>query len=132
MISEKPPYETAYIKMWISDGIFHSEYPAGLVVTLEIAKQIVQDRIAYTDGVEYPVLVDMRNMAKVEFSAMKYWASEEAYSSISRLAVYSDKILSKMIFNFWLNVDKPFRPTKYFTKIESAYTYLRQMPIGKN
>jgi len=132
MLSEKPPYETAHIKMWISDGIFHSEYPKGLVVTLDIAKQIVQDRIAYTEGFDYPVLVDMRNMAKVEFNAMKYWASEESYSSISKLAVFSDKILSKMIFNFWLNVDKPVKPTKYFTNIDNAYSYLRQMPIGKN
>lgn len=132
MLTDKEPYSTDHITMWISDGIFHSEYPEGLVVTLEIAKQIVQDRIAYTEGNLYPVLVDIRNIAKVEFNAMKYWASEESYSSISKLAVYSDKVVSKIIFNFWLYVDKPYRPTRYFTQLDEAYSYLKLMPFGKN
>ncbi len=125
MLENKDVYETEHIKMWISDGVFHSSYPPDLVVTLEIAKQIVLDRIAYTEGIEYPVLVDIRNIKKVAFAASKYWASKESYQSISRLAVFSDKPLSRIIFNFYLVVDKPFRSTKYFTNKGSAYLFLK-------
>lgn len=127
MIDNKEPFETEHIRMWIQGGIFHSEYPPNLIVTIEIAKQIVLDRIEYTNGVEYPVLVDIRNIKKVEYSAMKFWASEESYKSISRLAVFSNAKISKIIFNFWFHVDNPIKPTKYFTEIGSAYLFLNRM-----
>lgn len=130
MLNQKDPFITGYVKMWIENGIIHTEYPPGLVITLDIAKKIVADRIAYTEGVTYPGLADIRNLKKAEYAAMKYWASEESYSSLSKLAVFSDKKLSKIFFNFWFKVDKPFRPTKYFTDEGSAYLFLK--PVSPN
>lgn len=130
MLNQKEAFVTDYVKMWIENGIIHTEYPPKIVITLEIAKQIVADRVAYTEGVTYPGFADIRNMQKAEYPAMKWWASEESYSGLSRLAVFSDKKLSKIFFNFWFKMDKPFRPTKYFTDRGSAYMYLK--PISEN
>lgn len=130
MHTNKPPLIKDYVKMWIEDGIIHTSYPENQVITLEIAKQIVADRIEYTEGLEYPGLADIRNLSKAEYPAMKYWASEESYSCLSRLAVFSDKRLSKIFFNFWFKVDKPYKPTKYFTNRGSAYLFLK--PIHSN
>jgi hypothetical protein len=130
MYQFKEVFTTDYVTMWIEKGIVHTQYPEGQIITLEIAKNIVQDRILYTEGRLYPGLADIRNIAKVEYAAMKYWASQESYSSLSKLAVYSDKRLSKIFFNFWFKVDKPFKPTKYFTDKGSAYLFLT--PINSN
>ncbi|NQY66629.1 MAG: hypothetical protein HRT72_02745 [Flavobacteriales bacterium] len=121
----KKQFETEYLKIWIEKGIIHTTYTPDLVVSLEIAKKIVADRIAYTGGHLYPGLVDIRNIKSVDYGAMKYWATEESYSSLSSIAVFSDKRLSKIFFNFWLKVDKPYRPTKYFNDKESAYLFLQ-------
>lgn len=130
MYQFKEVFTTDYVTMWIEKGIVHTKYPEGQIITLEIAKNIVEDRITYTEGRLYPGLADIRNIAKVEYAAMKYWASQESYSSLSKLAVYSDKRLSKIFFNFWFKVDKPFKPTKYFTDKGSAYLFLT--PINSN
>lgn len=130
MYQFKEVFTTDYVTMWIEKGIVHTKYPEGQIITLEIAKNIVEDRIMYTEGRLYPGLADIRNIAKVEYAAMKYWASQESYSSLSKLAVYSDKRLSKIFFNFWFKVDKPFKPTKYFTDKGSAYLFLT--PINSN
>lgn len=130
MLNQKEAFITDYVKMWIEDGIIHTEYPPGLVITLDIAKKIVVDRLAYAEGITYPGFADIRNMKKAEYPAMKYLASEEAYGGLTRLAVFSDKKLSKIFFNFWFKVDRPFLPTKYFTDEGSAYLYLK--PVGQN
>ena len=122
---DKKPYETEYIKIWIENGIFHSSYPPDLIVSLAIAKKIVADRIEYTQGKSYPALVDIRNIKSVEYAAMKYWAKTESFSCLTSVAVFSNKRLSKIFFNFWLKVDKPYKPTKYFTDKESAYIFLQ-------
>jgi len=42
MIPKKEPYSTGYIKIWMKDGVVHTSYPPGLVITLDIAKQILE------------------------------------------------------------------------------------------
>ncbi len=130
MLNHKEAFVTDYVKMWIENGVIHTEYPPNIVITLEIAKKIVADRVEYTGGVTYPGYADIRNLKKAEYPAMKYWASEESYSCLSRLAVFSDKKLSKIFFNFWFKVDKPFRPTRYFTDEGSAYLYLKPVSVN--
>lgn len=130
-MSNKAPFETEYVKLWIENGIIHTVYPPDTIITLEIAKKIVEDRIAYTEGIEYPGLADIRNLKKADYAAMQFWASKESYQSLSRVAIFSDKRLSKIFFNFWLKVDRPFRPTRYFTNKSNAYLYLKH-PINVN
>ncbi|NOQ75426.1 MAG: hypothetical protein GQ574_25675 [Crocinitomix sp.] len=127
MLLEKKPFVTDYVEMWIEKGIVHTAYPTNLVLTLELAKQIVKDRISYCEGNTYKGLADIRNLKKAEVLAMKYFASEESFACLSKLAVYSDKRWSKIFANFWFKVDKPYKPTKYFTDKGSAYIYLMEI-----
>lgn len=125
MIFNKEPFETDYVKMWIEQGIMHTTYPPGTVITLDIAKKIVEDRLVYCEGKMYPGLADIRNMKKAEYAAMKFWSSKESYGCISALAVHSDSRIGKTFFNFWFKVDKPYKPTKYFNDKETAYLFLK-------
>ncbi len=130
MVVDKAPFVTDYVTMWIKNGIIHTVYPPNSVITLEIAKKIVEDRIVYTEGVEYPGFADIRNLKKADYAAMKFWASKESYRCLTRLAIFSDKKLSKIFFNFWSKVDRPFRPTKYFTNKGAAYLYLKPIHVN--
>lgn len=130
MLRKKAPFVTDYFTIWIENGIIHTTYPPNSVINLETAKKIVEDRKNYTNGIEYPALVDIRNLKKADYSAMKFLASKDSYQSLSRVAIFSDKNLSKIFFNFWLKVDHPFKPTRYFTNRSMAYLYLQ--PINVN
>ena len=122
---QKDPFITDYVRMWIEDGIVHTSYPAGLVISLSIAKKIVADRLEYTEGKTYPGLADVRSGKKADYDAMKYWATPDAYHCLSALAIYSDNRLAKIFVNFWLKVDKPYKPTKYFNDLSQAYLFLQ-------
>jgi hypothetical protein len=123
---DKEPLETDYIKIWISNGIIHTEFRPNLKISLDIAKKIVDQRKEYTEGATYKAIVDISNIKKVELNAREYWASEDSYACLSQLAIFSPSTFSKIIANFWLKVSKPYRPTKFFTNKSSAYIYLNQ------
>ena len=125
-VQDKEPLETDYIKIWIAGGIIHTEFTPNLVINLEIAKEIVNQRKLYTEGLTYKAIVDISNLKKVELNARDYWASKESYACLSKLAIFSPSTLSKIIANFWLKVSKPYKPTKFFTNKTSAYMYLNQ------
>ena len=115
--------------MELKNGILHCSYPEGLIVTLEVAKQIVKERMEYTKGIPYPALINMKGIKNAKKAAMKYWASQEAYQDLSRIAIYSDgALLSKILINFWFKLDKPVKPTKFFSDEGSARLYLLEIP----
>ena len=119
--------EDEYVKLWIADGIMHSEFKPNCIITLEVAKKIVQDRIDYSEGVSYPGLVDMRNIKRVEFRAMIHLASNHAYQLTNKVAVFSDMKISKYLFSIWIKFDKPPVPTRYFLDKGAAYLFLKDI-----
>lgn len=124
---QKAPIETDFVKVWIDEGIVHTAYPKDFKMTLDKARAIVELRKEYTEGIAYPGLADIRNLKKVDFAAMKFLASSAAYAGVIRAAVYSNNKLGRILINFWLSVDKPVTPTKYFTDIGAAKLYLKEI-----
>lgn len=128
MLLNKPTLKTEYITMTIEDGILICSYAENLVVTIEIAREIVEQRRSYVEGNVYPVLIDMGNIKNVETEAMKYWASKEAYDNIACVAIYSDgSLFSRIMINLWFKIDKPYKPTKFFQNEGSARLYLKKI-----
>jgi len=125
LLMNKAPLETEYVTLWIENGVIHSMYAPDLTITLEIAKQIVEDRIKYTEGQTYPGLANMNQGKTADYAAMKYWATGDAYRCLSALSVYSKNRLANVFVNFWLKVDKPPKPSKFFTDIDDAYLFLQ-------
>ena len=127
MIQNKAPFENEYVKYWIKDGVIHVQYKDNLVMTVAIAKQIVRDRLAYCEGINYLGLADIRMLKHVDHDAMRFMASKEAYEGVSKVAIYSNSTMSKWLFNIWTLFDKPVKPTKYFTDLGAAYLYLKEI-----
>ena len=128
-MENKDPQVTEFCKLWIKDNIIHTEFSQDLYVTFEIANEIVNQRIKYAEGGTYKGIVDITNIRKVDPRARNYWASEESYSCISKLAIFSHDRFSKILANFWLKFDRPYRPTKFFTNKEHAYQYLAEKSV---
>jgi len=125
VLMNKAPLKTEHVTFWIENGIIHTTYVPGLIVTFDIAKQIVEERIEYTSGLTYPGLANVNQAKKADYDAMKYWATADAYRCLSSLSVYSNNRLTNIFVNFWLKVDKPPKPSKFFTNIDDAYLFLQ-------
>jgi hypothetical protein len=122
-------YKTDHVKLELQDGILLAEYFSVLIVDLELAKTIVKERYAFTDGKQYPILLDVGHTTELTREARIYWASDEASKDILAGAIITRNSVNRMIANVWLQVNKPKVPTKLFSpnQKEQAISWLKKV-----
>ncbi len=126
-------YEDDYSTMWIEDGIGYQVYKKDLVITLDIAKQMVEKRIETFSGVARPVCVDVRNLLTIDAESRRYFASKEAGQLILAGAIYLNNPITRWVGNVFMLVDKPLTPAKLFTDKSKALEWLQQYkPMSYN
>lgn len=108
----------------IENGIVICVYHPGEVLTLEVAKKLVNRRLELQDNKDYPVLFHI-SLNKATKSARNYMKKEGIEGIISG-AFIVDSILTKSILNFFLMVSKPKVPAKLFTERKDALIWLEQ------
>lgn len=112
--------------VWLENGIIHFVYKPNVIVTLEVAKQMVEEREKVSNMIRRPILLDVRNLASVELKARKYLATERATHLLSAGAVFLDNPLTRWAGNIFLKIDSPPIPTKLFTNKAAALQWLEQ------
>lgn len=65
-------FENDYVKIWIEDDILYSNYQKNIIIDLDIAKKIIEDRVKFTKGKNYPILIDFTNLHSVTKEARDY------------------------------------------------------------
>ena len=53
----KAPFTSPYVSLEIVDDILHVNYLHGAIITINIAKDIIKQRLDYTGRVPYPLLI---------------------------------------------------------------------------
>lgn len=117
--------DNVYNKIHLSEGVVYAEYKPSVRVTLDVAKQVVEDRLLVCSGVSYPVCGDISNLVKVDNDAREYLGSEEACRLITRLAVITNNPIQKLLGNFYLRFKKSDIPTRLFTNKKKAVYWLK-------
>lgn len=117
--------ENEFAKFWIDRGIMHFVYKEALVVDLQAAKKIVEDRIRCQDNIPYPAFADCRGLKEINREARNYLAKEGS-NLIVACALLSDSVVHKTMANFYLTLNKPSTPTKLFTDKNDALVWLQQ------
>lgn len=116
--------DTPYYIMYLEDGIIHQVYKPDLIITIDIARQMVKHRLEIANGITYPVFVDVRNLVAVKAEARKHLAGSEAVKYVSAGAIYLDTYLHYLTGSVFLKIDKPAIPSKLFTDKERAFRWL--------
>lgn len=116
--------ETPYATYWIEDGIVNMLYPRNLIITMEIAKEIVENRLKVTGNIKMPLLADIRGLASIDMAARRYFASADAVGYLSAGAFVVDSLVSRLAGNIFIRVDKPLVPTRLFTNVKKAEMWL--------
>jgi hypothetical protein len=95
---------------------------------LMAAKQMIQ---IIGNGKKCPVYVSTFNFLDITEEAKKYVASPEGQEFTLANAVLIDNLGKKLMFNFFVAINKPVTPTKGFSTKEKAFEWLLQI-AGKN
>ena len=113
------------IDLYIDDGIIVAKFKVR-EFNLESAKIGVSSRLEASNNVAYPMLLDGRNVKSITKEARDYLASAEGSSLLLATALVSNSVLGKFIANFFLQVNKPKIPLKFFTDEDEAMKWLIQ------
>ena len=65
-----------YAKMWKNDGIVFFVYKPVRCIDLTIAKEVVLQRLKLQNGIDYPVLCDLRAVQGADKAARDYLANQ--------------------------------------------------------
>jgi hypothetical protein len=119
--SRECPWFTVVLR---DDGILAFHPIVGLVLTQQIALQVLQVGLQIADGPK-PTLVLMQDMARVEREARAFFASEEYMRLCSQTALVVGSPVSRVIGNLFVGLNRPRYPYKLFEDPELAAEWLR-------
>lgn len=122
----KDPLITPYNRLEIIDGILHATYLGG-VIDIDVAKEIVRQRLEYIEGVAYPTLVMDSGVISMTKEARDYFSDKDGGSQgVVAGVLLLKSVYSEFLGNFFLRVAKPAIPTRVFTDKEKALEWLQQ------
>ena len=116
--------DTPYVHYEMNEELLVCTYRKGLKINLEIAQEIVNDRLAFTRARSLPALINCHGVVSVTKEARDFLASENGSRGITAGAIVLNSPVGSVIANFFLSVTKPTIPARTFTKTETAMKWL--------
>src|SRR5688572_17656347 len=95
-------FENEYAEMWIENGVVFQVYKKDLIINIDIARRLFQDRLKVSDSITRPVFVDITNLVSIDRASMKYYKKSEVVQYISATAIYIDNYITRLIGNVFL------------------------------
>lgn len=112
-----------YAHFWIEDGILHFVYKPNMIIDLKAAEAIVKERLRFQNGVDYPVLCDLRHLKSVDKPARDFLAQQGSTMALA-VALIIEKHYSGRLSDIFLKTSKPTVPTREFTNMAEALDFL--------
>lgn len=113
-----------YADFEVIEDILIAHYTNGNI-NLDMAKQIVIDRLNYQDEKNYPAMVYASDIISITKEARDYFATIGNEGMLA-IGAIMPSTFNRMIGNFYLKVSKPTIPTLLFSTEEAAITWLKQ------
>ncbi len=121
------------ISFWkLEDEIIAFEYSPKLEIDINIAKELIRDRIDYCNGKPYFALIDFSNVKSTTKEARDYMNDPEGgLKGILGGAFLSNNAVATLFINLYLKINKPSVPAKFFTNKEDALDWLTTIKSKK-
>lgn len=120
--------EASFKAILFSNGIIEIIFNQDIQTVKE--KHIAQIRqVVYElgEGKKMPVFLSSGDFVNISDEGRKYAATEEVGRYTLANAVLIDNLAKKIIFNFFLNLNKPKTPTKGFSNRNDAFQWLEKL-----
>ncbi|WP_146072325.1 STAS/SEC14 domain-containing protein [Arthrobacter sp. Y81] len=105
----------------LRDGVLHVRWIPGLAISEDAATAVMAAVKELTGGRRYPILVDMAAAASMSRGARRVFARP---STVDRVALLGSSPVDRAMANFFLSINTPAAPTRYFTCLDEAMTWL--------
>ena len=110
------------------DGILWSISLPGAEETLADAMENMCAARSLVNGRRYLVLADMRQLKSVEREARAYYARPESMALAAAILIRSP--VERTMVNFWLTLNKPRFPVRFFTSEAEAVAWLQGFTVA--
>ena len=121
--------KTKHIHYKLYDGILYVTYMAGTKVDAQSAREIVKDRLEFTNGISYPQLINDQGLVSIDKAARDYFSSYEGSAGVKAAALLVTSVFSTFLGNFFLKVAPIKIPAKLFTVESKAVDWLKQFQL---
>jgi len=124
---ENKVIETRTARIWLDqDGILHNTFLPNAEVGFEDAKEIGIANAKAAGGKKVVSLIDARKVKSAVREARKFGVRDETETTRVATAILVDSPISRVIGNFFINIDKPPYPTRLFTTETKAIDWLKE------
>ena len=124
-----------YITIWADDShpdTIFGIYSPKLEIDIQIAKELVDNRLDFTQGKPVYTLIDFTNVKSVTKEARDYMNSPEGgLRGLLGGAFLSNNVVATLFVNLYLKVNNPTIPAKMFTNKVEAIKWLSKIRIEK-
>lgn len=119
------------IEIQNKEDILIISYKINVRLELDIAKQLVAQRLAYQNGKEYPAVFYLKHIKSITKEARSYMNKEGAKGITLRAFVVKNNI-EKILLRFFLGIEKPLVPSNYFINEEDAIAWIKEAQNKNN
>jgi len=124
-------FENEHIKTFIENGVLYMEYKQSEILTLEVVKEAITERLKIANNVVLPIFVDFRKPHGATKEAKVYLSSDKGVEGLSACAIIINSLMGMVAFNFYMEFERPPRPIKAFVHKEKALLWLNQFKTHK-
>ena len=129
---QKQQFRYATLSKDIDDEIIYAIYIPKLEINLEIAEELVQNRMAFSENKPHYIVIDFTNVKSVTKGARDYMNDPEAgLKGILGGAFLSNSVVATLFVNLYLKVNNPTIPAKFFTNKADAINWLKKIKVER-
>ena len=114
-----------YAKMWKDDGILFFVYKPVRCIDLTIAKEVVLQRLKLQNGMDYPVLCDLRAVQGADKAARDYLANQGSLLTKAQ-AFLVESNYTLFLLTMYLRTTAVNTTIQIFKEESKALTFLSQ------
>lgn len=116
--------ETDYAIFWLEDAILYCNYKAVVIKGYDMARRIVDDRLAFQNEQAYPILCDVRRIVDSDKIARDFLA-QEGSTLAKAISFLVQPLKSQARAEFFVQNNKPLVPTGIFINESKAVEFLQ-------
>lgn len=120
--------EYKYVTFWKEgndEEILFFTYAPKLEMTTEVARDIVASRLNYTGNQSVFTIIDVSNLKSTTKEARDYMSDRNGgLVGINAGAFLSNSVVTTVIVNLFLKINKPSVPAKFFTSKDEALKWI--------
>ena len=115
----------------LDEDLFKYSYQPNTYVDLDLAKQLVMERLEYANNREAYTLVNIKNMIGISREANNFLAGEPGTRGVIAGAIITGNVITQVFANMYLAVKKQLVPVKLFKNEHQALKWLKKQKEHK-